>query len=98
MVNGGACFHLPFTIYHLPFTIYYSGMARERIDKLLVEHGLASSRTKAQAMVMAGVVLVNDQRVNKPSELFDVAQEIRIKGAGDPASKYVGRGGLKMEA
>ncbi|HEX8775859.1 MAG TPA: TlyA family RNA methyltransferase [Pyrinomonadaceae bacterium] len=73
-------------------------MKRERIDKLMVERGLAQSRTKAQAMVMAGVVLVGEQRVEKPSESFDESAEIRIKGAGDPASRYVGRGGLKLEA
>jgi 23S rRNA (cytidine1920-2'-O)/16S rRNA (cytidine1409-2'-O)-methyltransferase len=73
-------------------------MKRERIDKLLVERGLAPSRTKAQAMIMAGVVLVGEQRVEKPSESFDALAEIRIKGTGDPASRYVGRGGLKLEA
>jgi 23S rRNA (cytidine1920-2'-O)/16S rRNA (cytidine1409-2'-O)-methyltransferase len=73
-------------------------MKRERIDKLLVERGLAPSRTKAQALVMSGVVLVGQQRVEKPSESFDTLAEIRIKGAGDPASRYVGRGGLKLEA
>ncbi|HEY6188362.1 MAG TPA: TlyA family RNA methyltransferase [Pyrinomonadaceae bacterium] len=73
-------------------------MKRERIDKLLVERGLAQSRTKAQAMVMAGVVLVGEQRVEKPSESFDPSAEIRIKGEGDPAARYVGRGGLKLEA
>src|SRR5689334_18357574 len=73
-------------------------MKRERIDKLLVERGLASSRTKAQALVMAGVVLANEQRVDKPSEMFGPDAELRIKGEGDPASRYVGRGGLKMEA
>ncbi|HYJ48165.1 MAG TPA: TlyA family RNA methyltransferase, partial [Pyrinomonadaceae bacterium] len=73
-------------------------MKRERIDKLLVERGLAPSRTKAQALVMAGVVLVNNQRVNKPSEMFDAGALLRIKGEDDPATRYVGRGGLKMEA
>ncbi|HJP94867.1 MAG TPA: TlyA family RNA methyltransferase [Pyrinomonadaceae bacterium] len=73
-------------------------MKRERIDKLLVERGLAESRTKAQAMVMAGVVLVNDQRVEKPSYLFDTNSTIRVKGAEDPTTRYVGRGGLKLEA
>jgi 23S rRNA (cytidine1920-2'-O)/16S rRNA (cytidine1409-2'-O)-methyltransferase len=73
-------------------------MERERIDKLLVERGLAASRTKAQALVMAGVVLVNDQRVAKPSETFASDAMIRVKGADDPASRYVGRGGLKLEA
>jgi 23S rRNA (cytidine1920-2'-O)/16S rRNA (cytidine1409-2'-O)-methyltransferase len=71
---------------------------RERIDKLLVERGLAGSRTKAQAMVMAGVVLVNEQRVEKPSEQITPDSQIRIKRADDPTSRYVGRGGLKLEA
>jgi len=71
---------------------------RERIDKLLVERGLAESRTKAQAMVMAGVVLVNEQRVEKPSEQFASDSQIRVKHADDPTSRYVGRGGLKLEA
>jgi 23S rRNA (cytidine1920-2'-O)/16S rRNA (cytidine1409-2'-O)-methyltransferase len=71
---------------------------RERIDKLLVERGLADSRTKAQAMVMAGVVLVDEQRVEKPSHQFDPNSSIRIKGSDDPTARYVGRGGLKLEA
>jgi 23S rRNA (cytidine1920-2'-O)/16S rRNA (cytidine1409-2'-O)-methyltransferase len=71
---------------------------RERIDKLLVAKGLADSRTKAQAMVMAGVVLVGDQRVDKPSDQFPPDAAIRIKDADNPAAKYVGRGGLKLEA
>lgn len=73
-------------------------MKRERIDKLLVEKGLAESRTKAQALVMAGVVLVDEQRVEKPSEQFAIDASIRVKHADDPASQYVGRGGLKLEA
>jgi 23S rRNA (cytidine1920-2'-O)/16S rRNA (cytidine1409-2'-O)-methyltransferase len=73
-------------------------MKRERIDKLIVDRGLAPSRTKAQALVMAGVVLVDEQLVNKPSEVFAPAAHIRLKGDGDPASRYVSRGGLKLEA
>ncbi|HET9712533.1 MAG TPA: TlyA family RNA methyltransferase [Pyrinomonadaceae bacterium] len=73
-------------------------MKRERIDKLLVDHGLAESRTKAQAMIMAGVVLVDEQRVEKPSQQFDKNSSIRVKGGDDPTSRYVGRGGLKLEA
>lgn len=73
-------------------------MKRERIDKLLVERGLAASRTRAQALVMAGVVLVNEQRVEKASETFAPDAAIRVRGADDPASRYVGRGGLKLEA
>jgi 23S rRNA (cytidine1920-2'-O)/16S rRNA (cytidine1409-2'-O)-methyltransferase len=71
---------------------------RERIDKLLVGRGLAESRTKAQAMVMSGVVLVNEQRVDKPSEQFSSDSPIRIKRADDPTSRFVGRGGLKLAA
>ena len=73
-------------------------MKHERVDKLLVERGLAESRTKAQAMVMSGVILVNEQRINKPSDLVAPDAEIRVKGGDDPASRYVGRGGLKLEA
>lgn len=73
-------------------------MSRERIDKLLVERGFADSRTKAQALVMAGVVLVNNQRASKPSDLISSNAEIRLKNSEDPASRYVGRGGLKIEA
>jgi 23S rRNA (cytidine1920-2'-O)/16S rRNA (cytidine1409-2'-O)-methyltransferase len=69
---------------------------RERIDKLLVELGLAESRTKAQALVMAGVVLVRDQRVEKPSQEFLATDPIRLKGAA-AETRYVGRGGLKLE-
>ena len=47
---------------------------------------------------MSGVVLVNEQRVEKPSEQFSVNSKIRIKHAEDPTSRFVGRGGLKLEA
>src|SRR5882724_170845 len=73
-------------------------MKRERIDKLLVERGLADSRTKAQAMVMAGSVLVNNQRIEKSSDLITANADIRIKGADDPTARYVSRGGVKLEA
>ena len=73
-------------------------MKRERIDKLLVERGLADSRTKAQALVMAGAVLANEQQIAKPSDLIPIDAELRVKGADDPAARYVGRGGLKLEA
>ena len=69
----------------------------ERIDKLLVQRGLAETRTKAQALIMAGLVLADEQRVNKPSETVPFNAEIRIKGSDDPASRYVGRGGVKLE-
>lgn len=71
-------------------------MPRERIDKLLVDRNLADSRTKAQALVMAGAVLVDEQLVHKPSELFNQNANIRIKD--DATSRYVGRGAIKLEA
>jgi 23S rRNA (cytidine1920-2'-O)/16S rRNA (cytidine1409-2'-O)-methyltransferase len=49
-------------------------------------------------MIMAGVVLVDEQRVDKPSQQFDTNSSIRVKGGDDPTSRYVGRGGLKLEA
>ncbi len=72
-------------------------MPRERIDKLLVDRGLADSRTKAQALVMSAAVLVDEQLVNKPSEKFFPEAHIRIKTRSD-APGYVSRGGLKLEA
>lgn len=72
-------------------------MDRVRIDKLLTDRGLADSRTQAQALVMAGVVLVDEKRVEKPSEKFAEGAAIRLKGTS-PESRYVGRGGLKLEA
>src|SRR5947207_1266679 len=71
-------------------------MQRERIDKLLVDRGLADSRTKAQALVMAGAVLVDEQLVRKSSEVFSTQAQIRIKE--EATSRYVGRGGIKLEA
>ena len=67
------------------------------MDRLLVERGLAPSRTRAQALVMAGLVLVGEQRVEKPSETYPPDAPLRVRGSEDPAARYVGRGGLKLE-
>ena len=66
-----------------------------RIDKLLVERGLVPSRERAQAMVLSGRVLVNEQKVEKAGAAVDPDAEIRLLGDD---LKYVGRGGLKLEA
>jgi 23S rRNA (cytidine1920-2'-O)/16S rRNA (cytidine1409-2'-O)-methyltransferase len=71
-------------------------MKKERIDKLLTEQGFAASRAKAQALVMAGVVLVDEKRVEKPAETYSPAAAIRIKGES-AETKYASRGGLKLE-
>ena len=67
---------------------------RERVDVLLVERGLAPSRAKAQALVLAGQVVVADQRVDKPGALVPTDAELRLKGEVLP---YVSRGGLKLK-
>src|SRR5437588_479478 len=79
------------------FSPKISAMKRERVDRLLVERGLAPSRTRAQALVMAGRVLVGEQRVEKSSETFPTDAPLRVRGTEDPAARYVGRGGLKLE-
>src|ERR1044072_861782 len=71
-------------------------MKRERIDKLLVAAGLADSRTKAQALVMAGGGRADEQRVQKASQEFSPEVALRIKGE-TAETKYAGRGGLKLE-
>jgi 23S rRNA (cytidine1920-2'-O)/16S rRNA (cytidine1409-2'-O)-methyltransferase len=67
---------------------------KERLDKLLVDQGLAQSRERARALILAGKVIVDDHRVDKAGARFDPAAELRIKGGDIP---YVSRGGLKLE-
>jgi len=66
-----------------------------RIDKLLVERGMVPSRERAQALVLAGRVLVNEQKIEKAGSGVEQDAQIRLLG-GD--LKYVSRGGLKLEA
>jgi 23S rRNA (cytidine1920-2'-O)/16S rRNA (cytidine1409-2'-O)-methyltransferase len=65
-----------------------------RIDKLLVERGLAQSRERAQALVLAGKVLVNEQKVAKAGATVPSDATIRLLGED---LKYVSRGGLKLQ-
>lgn len=65
-----------------------------RLDKLLVERSMAVSREHAQAMILAGRVLVNGQKVEKSGASVDAKAEIRLLGED---LKYVSRGGLKLE-
>ncbi len=67
---------------------------KERLDVLLVNRGLAASREKAKAMIMAGIVYVDGQKEDKAGTLFDEAAAIEVRGA---TLKYVSRGGLKLE-
>jgi 23S rRNA (cytidine1920-2'-O)/16S rRNA (cytidine1409-2'-O)-methyltransferase len=69
--------------------------ANQRIDLLLVERGLAESREKAQAMILAGEVLADDQKIDKPGHRVRQDAEIRLLGA---PPRFVSRGGQKLEA
>jgi len=68
--------------------------ARARLDLLVVERGLAESREKARALILAGHVLVNGQKADKAGASVDT--EAKIEMLAQP--RYVGRGGLKLEA
>jgi 23S rRNA (cytidine1920-2'-O)/16S rRNA (cytidine1409-2'-O)-methyltransferase len=68
---------------------------KTRLDKLLVERGLAATRERAQALILAGRVLVSEQKVDKPGHAVAEDAAIRLLG-GD--LRYVSRGGLKLEA
>ena len=65
-----------------------------RLDKLLVDRGLAQSRERAQALVLAGRVLVASQKIEKPGTPVEDHAELRLLGED---LKFVGRGGLKLE-
>jgi 23S rRNA (cytidine1920-2'-O)/16S rRNA (cytidine1409-2'-O)-methyltransferase len=65
-----------------------------RLDKLLVDRGLAASRERAQALILAGKVLVNDQKLEKAGAQVEAEAAIRLLGED---LKYVSRGGLKLE-
>ena len=67
---------------------------KERLDVMMVQRGLAPSREKAKAIIMAGEVLVDGQREDKPGTAFAETVEITVKGNPLP---YVSRGGLKLE-
>lgn len=68
---------------------------KERLDILLVRQGLAESREKAKAVIMAGCVYVNDQKEDKAGTMFDETK-VRIEVRGNTL-RYVSRGGLKLE-
>ena len=71
------------------------GSQKKRIDVLLLERGLAPSRERAQGLILAGQVLVDDVPVVKSGQPVSNESEVRIRGQEHP---YVSRGGLKLEA
>lgn len=66
---------------------------KQRIDQLLAERGLAESRTRAQALILAGLVYAGTRKVAKAGELVDIEAELIVKGRDHP---WVSRGGVKL--
>jgi len=67
---------------------------KQRLDRLLVERGMVESREKAQALIMAGAVLVEGQKALKPGHAIDTASQIAVTGK----APFVSRGGIKLAA
>jgi 23S rRNA (cytidine1920-2'-O)/16S rRNA (cytidine1409-2'-O)-methyltransferase len=67
---------------------------KQRLDQLLVDRGLVDSRQKGQALILAGSVLVNKQKIDKPGHSVAVEAEIEILGS----MPFVSRGGFKLDA
>jgi len=68
-------------------------MGKTRLDRLMVERGLAESRERAQRLILAGAVLVDDRPGVKAGHLVDGDAAVRVRGG----ERFVGRGGLKLE-
>jgi len=69
-------------------------MNKERLDQLLVKKGLFETRTKAQAAIMAGIVFVDDKKIDKAGTLIKEGARCEVRGEKNP---YVSRGGIKLE-
>jgi 23S rRNA (cytidine1920-2'-O)/16S rRNA (cytidine1409-2'-O)-methyltransferase len=99
---GGSCFEKFSSIDYKngKSGLYFRGIfpvwnvLKLRLDKLMLERKLAPSRERAQAMIIAGRVLVNEQKVEKPGVAVDSEANIRLLGDD---LRYVSRGGLKLE-
>jgi 23S rRNA (cytidine1920-2'-O)/16S rRNA (cytidine1409-2'-O)-methyltransferase len=73
----------------------FRNKARVRLDQLLVERGLAESRTRAQALVMAGVVFSQERRLDKPGTMLPADAPLDLRGRDHP---WASRGGVKLAA
>ena len=69
-------------------------MAKIRVDQLLVERGLAESRSRAQALIMAGLVFAGERKVAKAGEMLAADAVLDVRGKDHP---WVSRGGLKLD-
>jgi 23S rRNA (cytidine1920-2'-O)/16S rRNA (cytidine1409-2'-O)-methyltransferase len=70
-----------------------SGTTRERLDQLVVDRGLAESRARAQALILAGRVYSGERRLDKPGMALDSASDLSVRGS---EHDYVSRGALKL--
>ena len=68
-------------------------MAKQRADQMLVDRGLAESRTRAQALIMAGLVFAGDRKVDKSGQQLAENVVLEIRGRDHP---WVSRGGIKL--
>lgn len=68
-------------------------MAKQRVDQMLVDRGLVESRTRAQALIMAGLVYVGDRKVDKSGQMFPDDVALDVRGRDHP---WVSRGGIKL--
>ena len=70
-------------------------VAKKRLDQILVERGLAESRTRAQALIMAGKVFTDNRRLDKAGQMLAEDQVLKVTGQEHP---WVSRGGVKLAA
>jgi 23S rRNA (cytidine1920-2'-O)/16S rRNA (cytidine1409-2'-O)-methyltransferase len=68
-------------------------MAKQRVDQLLVDRGLAESRTRAQSLIMAGLVFAGERRLDKPGQTVAEDTGLEVRGRDHP---WVSRGGIKL--
>ena len=69
-------------------------MAKQRADQLLVDRGLAESRTRAQALILAGLAFAGDRKIDKAGQMLPADAAIGVKGRDHP---WVSRGGIKLD-
>ena len=79
-----------FSLYSFPISRYNRVMAKTRLDLLLVERGLAETRSKAQAIIMAGQVRVNGQMVDRAGAAFTSEVQVEVY----PGPRFISRGGV----
>ncbi|WP_267392842.1 MULTISPECIES: TlyA family RNA methyltransferase [unclassified Sphingomonas] len=68
-------------------------MAKQRVDQMLVDRGLAESRTRAQALIMAGLVFAGTRKIDKPGQTIAPEVALEVRGRDHP---WVSRGGIKL--